>query len=166
MPNVVPLPARQPELVAATDLVKTYVLGDTELHALDHVSLSVSVGEYVAIMGTSGSGKSTLMNILGCLDRPTSGSYVLDGREVSGLSRGELASVRNETIGFVFQSFNLLARTSALENVELPLLYSDAGRRDRIARAREALELVGLGDRVDHHPAQLSGGQQQRVAIA
>src|SRR6185437_2372712 len=111
-------------LVAAHDLVKTYVLGDVALHALDHVSLTVMQGECVAIMGTSGSGKSTLMNILGCLDRPTSGDYVLDGREVSHLSKGELAEVRNRTIGFVFQSFNLLARTSAIENVELPLVYS------------------------------------------
>ena len=117
-------------------------------------------------MGSSGSGKSTLMNILGCLDRPTRGSYVLDGREVSRLSRGELAEVRNETIGFVFQSFNLLARTSAVENVELPLVYAGLPRRERRVRAREALERVGLGARLDHHPSQLSGGQQQRVAIA
>ncbi len=160
---VIPFPA---PLVAAQDLVKTYVLGDVALHALDHVSLTVMPGECVAIMGNSGSGKSTLMNILGCLDRPTSGSYVLDGREVSRLSKGELAEVRNRTLGFVFQSFNLLSRTSALENVELPLVYCDAGRRERSARARAALERVGLGDRLDHHPAQLSGGQQQRVAIA
>jgi putative ABC transport system ATP-binding protein len=163
MANVVPFPS---PLLAATDLVKRYTLGDVEVRALDHVSLSVMPGELAAIMGTSGSGKSTLMNILGCLDRPTSGSYVLDGREVSGLSRGELAEVRNRTIGFVFQSFNLLPRTSALENVELPLVYSDVGGRERRARARAALERVGLGDRLDHHPAQLSGGQQQRVAIA
>ena len=153
-------------ILAARDLVKTYTLGDTVLHALDHVSLTVRSGELVAIMGTSGSGKSTLMNILGCLDRPTSGSYLLAGREVSGLSRAQLAEVRNRTLGFVFQSFNLLARTSALENVELPLLYSDAGRRERTARARAALERVGLGDRLQNHPSQLSGGQQQRVAIA
>jgi putative ABC transport system ATP-binding protein len=154
------------ELVAAKDLVKTYVLGDTELHALDGVSLSVNSGEFVAIMGSSGSGKSTLMNVLGCLDRPTSGSYVLDGMEVARLSRGQLAEVRNQTIGFVFQSFNLLSRTSAIENVELPLVYAGVGRRERVARARAALERVGLGDRMDHHPSQLSGGQQQRVAIA
>jgi putative ABC transport system ATP-binding protein len=163
MANVVPLPV---PLIAARDLVKTYVLGDTVLHALDRVSLTVEPGEAVAIMGTSGSGKSTLMNILGCLDRPTSGSYLLDGREVSGLSRSELAEVRNRTLGFVFQSFNLLPRTSALENVELPLLYSDVSRRDRTAMARAALERVGLGQRLQNHPAQLSGGQQQRVAIA
>jgi putative ABC transport system ATP-binding protein len=163
MDNVVPLPA---PLLVARDLVKTYILGDVELQALDRVSLTVQPGESVAIMGTSGSGKSTLMNILGCLDRPTSGSYVLDGREVSGLSRGELAEVRNRTLGFVFQSFNLLARTSAQENVELPLIYSDVGRRERAALARAALERVGLGDRLKSHPSQLSGGQQQRVAIA
>jgi putative ABC transport system ATP-binding protein len=163
MPIILPLPE---PLLVARELVKTYVLGDVELRALDRVSLTVARGECLAIMGTSGSGKSTLMNILGCLDRPTSGSYVLDGREVSGLSRSELAEVRNQTIGFVFQSFNLLARTSAQENVELPLVYSDAKRRERRERAREALVRVGLGDRLDHHPAQLSGGQQQRVAIA
>jgi len=154
------------ELVVAKDLVKTYVLGDTELHALDGVSLTVNSGEFVAIMGSSGSGKSTLMNVLGCLDRPTSGSYVLDGMEVARLSRGQLAEVRNQTIGFVFQSFNLLSRTSAIENVELPLVYAGVGRRERGERARAALERVGLGDRMDHHPSQLSGGQQQRVAIA
>ena len=154
------------ELVVAKDLVKTYLLGDTELHALDGVSLTVNSGEFVAIMGSSGSGKSTLMNVLGCLDRPTSGSYVLDGMEVARLSRGQLAEVRNQTIGFVFQSFNLLSRTSALENVELPLVYAGVGRRERVERARAALERVGLGDRMDHHPSQLSGGQQQRVAIA
>ena len=155
-----------PALVVARDLVKTYVLGDTELHALDGVSLTVYSGEFVAIMGSSGSGKSTLMNVLGCLDRPTSGSYVLDGREVSGLSRAELAEVRNKTIGFVFQSFNLLSRTSAVENVELPLVYAGLPRRERRDRARAALEHVGLGERLDHRPSQLSGGQQQRVAIA
>ncbi|HEX8792422.1 MAG TPA: ABC transporter ATP-binding protein [Polyangiaceae bacterium] len=153
-------------LVLAEHLTKVYVLGDNELRALDDVSVTIEVGEFVAIMGASGSGKSTLMNILGCLDRPTSGRYVLDGRDVSRLSRGELAEVRNETIGFVFQSFNLLARTSALENVELPLVYAGLPGRERRERAREALERVGLGGRLDHHPAQLSGGQQQRVAIA
>jgi putative ABC transport system ATP-binding protein len=163
MAEIVTLPA---PLLCAKDLVKSYALGGVPFCALDHVSLTVMPGEYVAIMGTSGSGKSTLMNILGCLDRPTGGSYVLDGREVSGLSKSELAEVRNRTIGFVFQSFNLLARTSALENVELPLVYSDVGRRERVARARAALERVGLGDRLDNHPSQLSGGQQQRVAIA
>jgi putative ABC transport system ATP-binding protein len=153
-------------LVIARDLTKVYVLGDTELHALDGVSLTVERGEFLAIMGSSGSGKSTLMNVLGCLDRPTSGSYVLDGQEVARLSRGQLAEVRNRTLGFVFQSFNLLARTSARENVELPLVYAGVPRRERADRARVALERVGLGSRLDHHPAQLSGGQQQRVAIA
>ncbi|HEY1697619.1 MAG TPA: ABC transporter ATP-binding protein [Polyangiaceae bacterium] len=153
-------------LVVAEDLTKVYVLGDTELRALDGVSLTVDRGEFVAIMGASGSGKSTLMNVLGCLDRPTSGSYTLDGKEVSRLSRGELAEMRNRTIGFVFQSFNLLARTSALENVELPLVYAGLPRRERRERARIALERVGLGERIDHRPSQLSGGQQQRVAIA
>ena len=159
-------PALGPPLVLAKNLTKTYVLGDSELHALDDVSLTVQEGDCVAIMGASGSGKSTLMNVLGCLDRPTSGSYVLDGHEVSRLSRGELAEIRNRTIGFVFQSFNLLARTSALENVELPLVYAGLGRKERAALARAALERVGLGARLEHHPSQLSGGQQQRVAIA
>ncbi len=156
---------RQP-LVLARDLTKVYSLGDTVLRALDDVSLRVDRGELVAIMGASGSGKSTLMNVLGCLDRPTSGSYVLDGQEVARLSRGQLAEVRNRTIGFVFQSFNLLPRTSARENVELPLVYAGVGRRERAERARSALERVGLGARLEHHPSQLSGGQQQRVAIA
>jgi putative ABC transport system ATP-binding protein len=160
------IPQLGPPVVVARDLVKTYVLGDTELHALDGVSLTVQQGDFVAIMGASGSGKSTLMNVLGCLDRPTSGSYVLDGMEVSRLGRGQLAEVRNRTIGFVFQSFNLLARTTAQENVELPLVYSGVGRKERAARARAALERVGLGQRMDHRPSQLSGGQQQRVAIA
>jgi putative ABC transport system ATP-binding protein len=155
-----------PALVVAKDLTKIYVLGDTELHALDGVSLTVQKGEFVAIMGASGSGKSTLMNVLGCLDRPTSGSYVLDGREVSRLTRGQLAEMRNRTIGFVFQSFNLLSRTSAVENVELPLVYAGLPRRERRERARVALERVGLGGRLEHRPSQLSGGQQQRVAIA
>ena len=153
-------------LVAARDLTKVYRLGDTELRALDGVSLDVDPGEFVAIMGSSGSGKSTLMNVLGCLDRPTSGSYLLDGGEVGTMSRGRLAEVRNRTIGFVFQSFNLLSRTSALENVELPLVYAGLARRERTARARTALERVGLAERMDHTPSQLSGGQQQRVAIA
>jgi putative ABC transport system ATP-binding protein len=153
-------------LVLATDLTKVYVLGDMELRALDGVSLTVDRGEFVAIMGASGSGKSTLMNVLGCLDRPTAGSYALDGEQVSQLSRGALAEMRNRTIGFVFQSFNLLARTSAVENVELPLVYAGIPRRERRERARIALEHVGLGGRLDHTPSQLSGGQQQRVAIA
>ncbi len=153
-------------LIVAEHLTKTYALGGEKLNALDDVSLTIAEGELVAIMGASGSGKSTLMNVLGCLDRPTSGRYVLAGREVSRLGRSELAEVRNKLIGFVFQSFNLLPRTTALENVELPLVYSGIGRKERHDRAREALERVGLGNRVDHRPAQLSGGQQQRVAIA
>ncbi len=153
-------------VILARDLTKTYQLGETTLNALDHVNLEVAEGEFVAIMGSSGSGKSTLMNILGCLDRPTSGSYFLAGREVSTLNRTELAGIRNRFLGFVFQSFNLLARTSAQENVELPLVYAGLSRGERARRARAALERVGLGERLDHSPAQLSGGQQQRVAIA
>jgi len=156
----------QQPLIWARDLTKVYSLGDAELRALDGVTLSIQKGEFVAIMGSSGSGKSTLMNILGCLDRPTSGSYVLDGQEVSLLSRGRLAELRNATLGFVFQSFNLLTRTSALENVELPLIYAGIRRKERRERARIALERVSLADRLDHRPSQLSGGQQQRVAIA
>jgi putative ABC transport system ATP-binding protein len=159
-------PGLGPSVVVAEDISKVYTLGDVELRALDHVNLSIDRGDFVAIMGSSGSGKSTLMNILGCLDRPTTGRYLLNGREVSRLGRGELAEVRNRTLGFVFQSFNLLARTSALENVELPLIYAGVRRRERVARASAALARVGLGDRLHHHPSQLSGGQQQRVAIA
>jgi len=154
-------------IIAIDDIVRTFALGDIEVHALQGVSLEVRTGEFVAIMGTSGSGKSTLMNILGCLDQPTSGSYLLDGVAVQGLSASRLAGIRNEKIGFVFQGFNLLARTTAIENVELPLLYD---RRHRIDAPREsaiaALRRVGLGDRLHHVPNQLSGGQQQRVAIA
>jgi len=153
-------------VIVVEDLSKVYQLGDVELRALDHVSLKVNRGEFLCIMGASGSGKSTLMNILGCLDRPTTGRYFLDGREVSRLGRSALADVRNGTLGFVFQSFNLLARTSALENVELPLVYAGISRRERVMRATAALERVGLGDRLHHTPSQLSGGQQQRVAIA
>ena len=154
------------QVIVVEDLSKVYQLGDVELRALDHVNLKVERGEFLCIMGASGSGKSTLMNILGCLDRPTTGRYTLDGREVSRLGRSALADVRNRTLGFVFQSFNLLARTSALENVELPLVYAGVSRRERVMRATAALERVGLGDRLHHHPSQLSGGQQQRVAIA
>ncbi len=154
------------ELIRVEDIVKIYRMGDNELRALDGVSLTIEEGEFVAIMGTSGSGKSTMMNVIGCLDRPTSGKYFLGSREVSELDVNELAEIRNRTIGFVFQNFNLLARTSALENVELPMIYSGVRGRDRKKRAQEALEKGGLGGRLDHTPAQLSGGQQQRVAIA
>ncbi|MEA1951154.1 MAG: ABC transporter ATP-binding protein [Planctomycetota bacterium] len=154
-------------LIQLTDITKIYSLGEMKVHALCGVSLHIEQGEYVALMGASGSGKSTLMNTLGCLDRPTSGSYLLDGSEVSSMSRDARARLRNQRIGFVFQNFNLLARTSALENVELPLLYtSGVSSRERRRRAVEVLEKVGLDDRMDHHPGQLSGGQQQRVAIA
>jgi putative ABC transport system ATP-binding protein len=153
-------------IISARDLIKTYAMGDVRVCALCGVSLEVHGGEFLAILGASGSGKSTLMNILGCLDRPTSGQYLLSGREVSRLSRAALAGIRNRFIGFVFQGFNLLSRTSALENVELPLIYSNLSNRERHDRALEALERVGLADRVHHYPSQLSGGQQQRVAIA
>ncbi len=153
-------------LIEIREVSKIYQVGEQEVVALRGVSLDIVQGEMIAFMGSSGSGKSTLMNILGCLDRPTHGSYVLDGRQVAHLSKNELADVRNQTLGFVFQSFNLLARTSALENVELPLVYRGTARKERLLRARASLEAVNLGARLDHTPSQLSGGQQQRVAIA
>ncbi len=153
-------------LIQLDDVTKVYRMGEVEVRALAGVTLKVHQGEFTAVMGASGSGKSTLMNILGCLDRPTSGRYLLGGQEVERLSVNELAALRSRTIGFVFQNFNLLPRTSALENVELPLLYSGVRTAERHRRAAEALRLVGLGERLDHHPNQMSGGQQQRVAIA
>jgi len=154
-------------IIHVESLSRIYTMGANTVHALRDVDLSVERGEMVAIMGSSGSGKSTLMNILGCLDVPTEGSYVLDGVRVNGLSRNDLADLRNRKLGFVFQGFNLLARTSALENVELPLLYDRSGRTlDTKALAAEALERVGLGNRIEHQSSELSGGQQQRVAIA
>jgi len=155
-------------LISVRNLTKTYAMGEASVQALGGVSLEIARGEFVAVIGPSGSGKSTFMHILGCLDRPTAGSYVLEARDVSRLSRDELADVRNTTIGFVFQGFNLLSRTTALENVELPLIYDRRGvsAAQRRTRALDGLEAVGLADRATHHPNQLSGGQQQRVAIA
>jgi putative ABC transport system ATP-binding protein len=153
-------------LIETKQLEKKYEVGDSTVYALDHVSLQIFPGEFVAVMGPSGSGKSTFMNVLGCLDTPTSGSYLLDGVDVAGLDRDALAQIRNEKIGFVFQGFNLLPRTTALENVEVPLLYQTNPLKDRKTRAQEALKMLGLQDRQHHHPNQLSGGQQQRVAIA
>jgi putative ABC transport system ATP-binding protein len=156
-------------LISVRDLAKVYQVGDVSVHALRHIALTIETGEFVSVVGPSGSGKSTFMHILGCLDRPTGGQYLLNGRDVSQLSDDELSAIRNKQIGFVFQGFNLLSRTSALENVELPLLYANGGRvspADRRRRAVAALQAVGLADRAEHHPNQLSGGQQQRVAIA
>jgi putative ABC transport system ATP-binding protein len=162
-PGKEPAPAA---VIRLENVFKTYDLGEVQVHALRGVSFTVQTGEFVAVMGASGSGKSTLMNILGCLDRPTRGNYFLDGIDVSGMSKTDLAHIRNRKLGFVFQQFNLLSRTSALENVALPTVYAGLPQAEREKRARESLERVGLGDRADHHPSQLSGGQQQRVAIA
>ncbi len=153
-------------LIVCKDLWRTYRLGDVEVQALRGINVEIERGEFVAVMGASGSGKSTLMNILGCLDTPTRGTYSLDGRDVAQASADDLAEIRNRLIGFVFQNFNLLPRTTAMENVQLPLFYSGVSLREQRARASAALERVGLGDRERHYPAQLSGGQQQRVAIA
>ncbi len=153
-------------LIQVENLHKTYNLGEVQVHALRGISLAVARAEFVAVMGASGSGKSTFMNLIGCLDRPSRGRYLLEGQDVSRLSSLELARIRNRKIGFVFQGFNLLPRTSALENVELPLIYSGMPHQERLDRAREALRSVGLEGREAHHPSQLSGGQQQRVAIA
>lgn len=153
-------------LIETHNLTRIYRLGDNIINALDDISISIKKGEFVSVMGPSGSGKSTFMNVVGCLDKPTAGTYYLEGVNVGRLTRDELSSIRNEKIGFVFQGFNLLSRTTAIENVELPLLYNSINTRQRRDRAREALKIVGLDDRRDHHPNQLSVGQQQRVTIA
>ncbi len=153
-------------IISVNHLQKTYIMGSEKVHALKDVSVDIKKNEYVALMGPSGSGKSTLMNLLGCLDTPTDGSYFLNGTDVSKMEDADLAEVRNKEIGFVFQTFNLLPRLSSLENVALPLVYSGMGKSERLDKARKALESVGLGDRVDHKPNELSGGQRQRVAIA
>ena len=153
-------------VIELKDIMKTYQMGDSIVHALDHVNLEIGAGEFTSIMGPSGSGKSTLMNVIGCLDRPTSGQYFLDGKEIGGYDDDELAVTRNQKIGFVFQNFNLLPRLSALVNVALPLVYAGVPEVERLKRARETLAAVGLGDRVEHRPNEMSGGQRQRVAIA
>ena len=153
-------------VIKAEEVHKYYALGETKVHALRGVDLTIHPGEFVAIMGSSGSGKSTFMNMLGCLDKPSNGRYLLEGTDVAQLGKKQLAEIRNRKLGFVFQGFNLLSRTTALENVELPTLYAHMDKSARVARAKEVLEMVGLGERLDHFPSQLSGGQQQRVAIA
>ncbi len=158
--------AQDAAVIHAQDLWRTYVMGTEEIHALRVVSFTIAPGEYLAVMGPSGSGKSTLMNLVGCLDTPTKGSYVLRGKLVSQMNDDELAEIRNREIGFVFQTFNLLPRASALHNVELPLVYAGIPKEERLERARRALEMVDLGDRVNHKPNELSGGQRQRVAVA
>jgi putative ABC transport system ATP-binding protein len=164
--NVATVTQAEVPVIQVEDVHKYYDLGETRVHALRGVDLKIEPGEFVAIMGSSGSGKSTFMNMLGCLDKPTSGRYILEGADVSGLDKRQLAALRNGKLGFVFQGFNLLSRTTALENVELPTLYAHMEKAARLARAQEVLEMVGLGERLDHFPSQLSGGQQQRVAIA
>ncbi len=154
------------ELIEIQDMCKIYNPGENEVRALDHVNLKIDQNEFVAIIGQSGSGKSTLMNMLGCLDVPTSGTYILNGQDVSGLSDDDLSDIRNREIGFIFQGFNLIAGLTALENVELPLIYRGVGRKERIELSKTALEKVGLGSRMEHKPSEMSGGQQQRVAIA
>ena len=153
-------------LIELKDIMKTYVMGDNVVHALNHVDVTIDYGEFTSIMGASGSGKSTMMNILGCLDRPTSGEYFLDGKEIAGYNDDELAHTRNAKIGFVFQNFNLLSKLTAQANVALPLIYAGVSEEERMERAKKALEAVGLGDRLDHKPMEMSGGQRQRVAIA
>ncbi len=165
-PRIVEADNQARPVIVVNNLVKTYMLGQTRVNALRGVSLEISPGEFVAVRGPSGSGKSTFMNVIGCLDRPTQGEYWLSGKRVSSMSVAELARVRNRKIGFIFQGFNLLSRSSALSNVELPMIYAGVPKNLRLSRAQQALQMVGLGSRLDHKPNQLSGGQQQRVAIA